>query len=187
MKQAVTHIRESRRFESMYTLQGKTRSTCHVCFPCQSTYTQCMLPVGSPRMWQPFMSRRQSWTESLLLRIRAPDTIHCMPADRSMSLYPVSLPSQPIKQWRKPNICRHQATRLTGPISPVCDRYVQYLLMGSTHRSLTDTGGGYNLGGAGFPQTTLWPSRPTVSTFHRGAPPSLRLSIQQLSIKLNRM
>jgi hypothetical protein len=28
-KQAVTHIRESRRFESMYTLQGKIRPTCH--------------------------------------------------------------------------------------------------------------------------------------------------------------
>jgi hypothetical protein len=25
----VTHIRESQRFESMYTLQGKTQSTCH--------------------------------------------------------------------------------------------------------------------------------------------------------------
>jgi hypothetical protein len=35
-KQAVTHIRESRRFESMYTLQGKpdqhaTRIPCSVC------------------------------------------------------------------------------------------------------------------------------------------------------------
>jgi hypothetical protein len=29
-KQAVTHIRESRRFESMYTLQGKTQPTRHM-------------------------------------------------------------------------------------------------------------------------------------------------------------
>jgi hypothetical protein len=28
-KQAVTHIRESRQFESMYTLQGKIRPTHH--------------------------------------------------------------------------------------------------------------------------------------------------------------
>jgi hypothetical protein len=28
-KQAVTHIRESWRFESMYTLQEKNKSTCH--------------------------------------------------------------------------------------------------------------------------------------------------------------
>jgi hypothetical protein len=29
-KHAVNHIRESRRFELMYTLQGKTRPTCHM-------------------------------------------------------------------------------------------------------------------------------------------------------------
>jgi molybdopterin-guanine dinucleotide biosynthesis protein A len=33
----------------------------------------------------------------------------------------------------------HQLTRL---ISPACDRYIQYLLAGATHRSLTNTGGG---------------------------------------------
>jgi hypothetical protein len=31
----------------------------------------------------------------------------------------------------KPNICRQQATRFTRPISPACDRYVQYLLTGT--------------------------------------------------------
>ena len=31
----------------------------------------------------------------------------------------------------KPNICRQHAIRLTGPISPACDRYVQYLLTGT--------------------------------------------------------
>jgi hypothetical protein len=36
-KQAVTHIRESRRFESMYTLQGETRPTRHV----RPTYASC--------------------------------------------------------------------------------------------------------------------------------------------------
>jgi hypothetical protein len=81
-------------------------------------------------MWQPFMSHRKSWTKSLLPRKRAPGTIHSIPANRSMSLYPVSLFSQSIKQWRKSNICRQQATRLTGPISRACDRYVQYLLTG---------------------------------------------------------
>jgi hypothetical protein len=62
---------------------------------------------------------------------RAPDTIHSTPSDRSVGSYPVSLPSQPMKQWRKPNICRQQATRLTGLISPACDWYVQYLLTGA--------------------------------------------------------
>jgi hypothetical protein len=36
-------------------------------------------------------------------------------------------------QWSsrlKPSFCWWQATRLTRPISPACDRYIQYLLMG---------------------------------------------------------
>jgi hypothetical protein len=37
----VTHIRESWRFESMYTLQGKTPPTRHVRFSHQSTYASC--------------------------------------------------------------------------------------------------------------------------------------------------
>jgi hypothetical protein len=38
-KQAVTHIRESQRFKSMYTLQGKTRRTRHTL----STHSQRMV------------------------------------------------------------------------------------------------------------------------------------------------
>jgi hypothetical protein len=49
-----------------------------------------------------------------------------------------------------------------------------------THRSLTDTGDGYNLGDADFPHITPWPFQPVVSTFHLRASPDLRLSIQQL-------
>jgi hypothetical protein len=41
-----------------------------------------------------------------------------------------------------PSTCWWQATRLAELISPACDQYVQYLPTGSTHRSLTDTGGG---------------------------------------------
>jgi hypothetical protein len=48
-KQEVTHIRESWRFESMYTLQGKTRPTCHIHFPLQSTHARRTLSAGSPR------------------------------------------------------------------------------------------------------------------------------------------
>jgi hypothetical protein len=42
---------------------------------------------------------RASWAVPLLLRKWAPDTIHSMPADQLMGPYPVSLPSQPMKQW----------------------------------------------------------------------------------------
>jgi hypothetical protein len=68
---------------------------------------------------------------------RAPDTIHNTPADRSTSPYPASLLSRgyvdwPMKQWgAKPNIYQRQATSFTGPISPACDRYVQYFLTGT--------------------------------------------------------
>jgi hypothetical protein len=44
-------------------------------------------------------SHQQQWTDPLLLRKRAPDTIHSALADRSVGLYPVSLLSQPLKQW----------------------------------------------------------------------------------------
>jgi hypothetical protein len=125
-----THIWESWQFELIYTMQGKTRSTWHARFPCQSTYARCTFPVDSPRTWQPFTSHRRSWTNSLLLRKRAPDTIHSTSADRYTGPYPVFLLSQPMKQWRKPNLCRQHATKLTEPISPTYDRYVQYLLTG---------------------------------------------------------
>jgi hypothetical protein len=106
------------------------------CTPCRENSINMTrtLPTpvhtGGPRTWQPFTSRRQSWTESLLLRKRAPDTIHSTTADRSVGPYLVSLSSQPMKLWRNPNICRQPATRLTEPISPAYDRYVQYLLTG---------------------------------------------------------
>jgi hypothetical protein len=175
-KQAVTHIRESRRFKSMYTLQGKTRPTRHVRFPHQSTYVWRMLPPGGPYTWQPSMSHRQSWTESLLPRKGAPDTIPNTPADRSVGPYPVSLLSQPMKQWRKSNIHQLQATRFTGLISPACDRYVQYLLMGPTERSLIDTGGGYNLGGASLPHAHSMTFPTSCLPFPLVAPPGLHFN-----------
>jgi hypothetical protein len=116
------------------------------CTPCrekpdqQDTYASHAsprtLPADGPRTWQPSTSRRQGWTESLLLRKRAHDTIPSTSADRSAGPYPVSLPSQSMKQWRKPNIHQQQATRFTRPISPACDRYIQYLLMGANQTVL---------------------------------------------------
>jgi hypothetical protein len=58
----------------MYTMQGKTRPTRHVRFPCQSTYTRRMLPAGGPHMWQPFTSHQQGWTDALLPRKSSPDS-----------------------------------------------------------------------------------------------------------------
>jgi hypothetical protein len=136
-RQVVTHIRELRRFESMYTLQEKTWYTWHVRFWHQSTYTTRTLLTGSPRTCQPFASHQQSWTDPLPLRERAPIAIHSMPVDRSMSLYLASLPQQPLKQWRKVKHLSRQASvgnklhRFTRLISPACYQYVQYLLEGT--------------------------------------------------------
>jgi hypothetical protein len=59
-------------------------------------------------------------------------------------------------------------------------------LRGPTHRSLTDTSGGYNLRGAGFAHHTPRPSRPTVLRFPPKGPPGLRLSIQSLPTELQK-
>jgi hypothetical protein len=59
-------------------------------------------------------------------------------------------------------------------------------LRGPTHRSLTDTSGGYNLRGAGFAHHTPRPSRPMVLRFPPKGPPGLRLSIQSLPTELQR-
>jgi hypothetical protein len=55
-------------------------------------------------------------------------------------------------------------------------------LRGSTHRSLTDTGGGYSLEVVGFPYSTPRPPQLTVFTFHLRAPPGLQFN-QILSTK----
>jgi hypothetical protein len=53
---------------------------------------------------------------------------------------------------------------------------------GPTHRSLTDTDGGYNLRGVSLSHTTPRPFQPVVSTFHLRTPPSLQFN-QVPSIK----
>jgi hypothetical protein len=69
-----------------------------------------------------------------------------------------------------------QLHQLTGSISPACDRYVQYFLAGPTKWSLTDTGGGYNLGGAGLLHTHF-PTFPTSCPhFPPMAPPGLQFN-----------
>jgi hypothetical protein len=76
--------------------------------------------------------------------------------------------------------------QLIGPIYEHAIDTSNACLRGPTYRSLTDTGRGYNLGGAGFPHHTPRPSQLAVSTFHLRAPPDHRLSIQRLSIDVER-
>jgi hypothetical protein len=90
-------------------------------------------------------------------------------ADRSASPYPASLPSQLIKCWGQSQASIND--RLLGLLGP----YHQYVIStfntcsrGPTKWSLTDTGRGYNLDGAGFPRTTPRPFRLAVSPFPSG-------------------
>jgi hypothetical protein len=104
--------------------------------------------------------------------------------DRFMGMYLVSLLSQPMKQWGQSQLSID--SRLLGLLDPY-HRHVIGMLntcsRGPSHRFLTDTGIGYNLGGVGFPHTTPRYSQPTVSTFHLRAPPGLQFN-QVLSTKL---
>jgi hypothetical protein len=94
-----THIWKSRRFESMYTLQGKIWPTRHM----HPTLSPRMVPDHTYLTWSMHSnlsrSHQQRWIEPLILRKKAPDTIHTTMANRSVGLYSVSLPSQPLKQW----------------------------------------------------------------------------------------
>jgi hypothetical protein len=135
-RQAVTHIRESQRFESMYTLQRKIRPTRHT------------LSMLSPRMVHGHTyltrstysnlsySRQQIWTDPLHPRRRAPNTIHITMAIWSVGPYSASLPQQPKSSGEKSSSCWQPTTRLIWSISPTCDRYVQYLLAGANQTVL---------------------------------------------------
>jgi hypothetical protein len=171
----------------MYTLQGKTRSTRHVRFPRQFTYARRTLPTSSPYTWQPVTSHRQSWAVPLLPRKRAHDTIHSTPTDQSMCSYPVSLLSQPIKQWGQ-----IQAS-VDDILLDLLDPYQQHVIgtlntcsRGPTHRSLTDTGGGYNLVGVDLPTPLLDIPNRRFYTFYLMVPLGLRLSIQTLPTGIRR-
>jgi hypothetical protein len=102
----------------------------------------------------------------LLLRKRAPDTIHSTSADRSAGPYLASLPSQSMKQGgisEAPD--GDQLLGLPGPYHWHVIGTFNTCSWRPTHQSLTNTGGGYNLGGAIFSHTTPRLSQPAVSPF----------------------
>jgi hypothetical protein len=144
-------------------LAGETRPTHH------------MHPTLSPRMVLDYTyltrsthsnlsrSHQQSWAGPLILRKRAPNTIHSTTTDRSASLYPVSLLSQSMKQWgqSQPSVDGRLLV-LLGPYHRHMIGTFNTCSRGSTHRSLTDTGGGYNFEGVILPHHTPWASQLTV-------------------------
>jgi hypothetical protein len=143
----------------MYTLQRKIQLTRHT------------HPMLSPRMVPDHMyltwsthnnlwcSHQQSWAGPLLPRKKAPDIIYSTPADWSVGPYPVSLLSQSMKKWEQsqPSV-DGRLLGLPGPYHRHAIGMFNTCLQGLTHRSLTDTGRGYNLKGTVFPDTTPRPS-----------------------------
>jgi hypothetical protein len=125
-------------------------------------------------------SRQQHWTDALLMRKSAPDST-------SQSGWVVN----GTRLSFSPNIVieamRLSQASIDGKLLGLLGPYHQHAIgtfntcsRGPTHQSLTDTDGGYNLEGAGFPHTTLRPSQPAVSPFHLRAPPGLRLPTNSL-------
>jgi hypothetical protein len=160
----------------MYTLQGKTQPTHYTL----STLSPCMVHDHTYLAWSTYSnlsySHQQIWTDPLHPRRRAPDTIHSTTAIRSVGLYPASLPQQPKRSGEKSSSCWQPTTRLTGPISLTCDRYVQYLLAGGNRMILNRHRRGYNLGGAGLPHTHSSTFATSCPHFSLMAPPGLHFN-----------
>jgi hypothetical protein len=75
-----------------------------------------------------------------------------------------------------------QLHQLTGLISPVCDRYVQYLLAGVNRMVFNRHRWGYNLGGVGLPRTHSPTFPSSCLRFPLIAPPGLQFN-QVLAIQ----
>jgi hypothetical protein len=163
--------------------RGKTRPTRHVRFPRQSTYARCTLRVGSPRMWQLLVRRWQIWIDPTTPEKKGsrhnPQHVG-WPIRGSIPSFSPELANK--AGGCKPSSWRWPTTRFTGPISPACDRYVQYLLMWANRTILNRHRWG------------LQPWRCRLSIYHSPtflasylpfplkAPPGLRLSKQHLPI-----
>jgi hypothetical protein len=126
----------------MYTLQGKTWPTRHTHFMLSPRTVHDHTYLTRSTYSNLSYSHQQIWTDSLHPRRRAPDTIHSTTAIRFVGQYPASLPQQPKSSGEKSSSCWQPTTRLTGPISLACDRYVQYLLAGANRTILNRHGWG---------------------------------------------
>jgi hypothetical protein len=152
-KQAVTHIQESRRFESMYTLQGKTRPTRHVRFPHQSTYARRTLlavvpirgnlPRATDRVGRSHCSREKGLPTQSPARWLTDPLIHTQFLSRA-------------NQWssgESQTPINNMLLGLPGPYHRHVIGTFNTYSWRPTKQSLTDTCRGYNFEDAGLPQT----------------------------------
>jgi hypothetical protein len=136
-----------------------------------------MLPVGGPHTWQPFVRHQQCWTDPT-----APEKNGSRHNPQSGWVIRKSTTQflSPHNHWSS----NESQTSIDSMLLGLPDLYHRYAIgtfntysRGPIHRSLTDTGGAYNLVGASSP-TALPDLRNRQSyTFHPMAPSGLRLSI----------
>jgi hypothetical protein len=180
-----THIQESWRFKSMYTLQGTSdQHATH--FPCLVRIWPSNIRISHGPHIATFHEVVNSDGQSHYSQekgLRTKSTAQ-WPIDPWVHTQFLSWASH-WTNWGKVTLYWCQATRLTGPIYQHAISTFNTFSWGLTHWSLTNTGRGYSLGGAGFPHITTQPSQLTDSTFHLKSPLDLRLSIQQLPIELD--
>jgi hypothetical protein len=141
----------------MYTLQGKTRPTWHICFPRQSTYAQRTLLAGGPRMCQPFTSHQLGWTDALHLRKSAPDSTS-QPDWVVRRTHLDFSPNTAIEAVRLSQA--HVDGRILGLPGPYHRHAIGTFNTCSwvpTPRSLTDTGRGYHKENLGIATTLSLP------------------------------
>jgi hypothetical protein len=150
----------------MYTLQWKTWPTQHIHFPRQSTYARRTLSTGSLHTWQPFMK-----SSTAMDRVTPPEKKGSRHNSQRIGWsirgsIPSFSPEPAIKAVGvKPPSVGNQLLGLPGLYHRYAISTFNTCSRGPTHRSLTDTGGGYNLAGAVFPPTTPRPYQPAVSAF----------------------
>jgi hypothetical protein len=166
----------------MYALQGKIRPTWHVRFPCQSMYTWRTLPADDPHTWQHFASHQQHWTNPTAPEKKGsrhnpqPGWVIHRSTTQFLSQH---------NHWSSNKSQTSVNNRLLG-LPGLYHRHAigtfNAYLRGPTHRSLIDTGAGYNLGGVRLPHTTLQPFQLVVSPFHLRAPLGLQFN-QELPSK----
>jgi hypothetical protein len=175
-KQAVTHIRDSRRFESMYTLQGKPDQhdmyTSHTSPRTPGVRFLRAIPVRGNLPWAADRVGRSQCSREKGLPTQSPARWLTDPRVRIQFLSRAN-------QWNSGESQTSINNRLLG----LPGSYHQHAIgtfntcsWGPTERSLIDTGGGYNLGGAGLPHTHSSTFPTSCLPFPLVAPPGLHFN-----------
>jgi hypothetical protein len=178
----VTHIRESRRFESMYTLHEKP-------------YQYATRISRSVRIWsQTIHISHGQGIATFCVVVNKFEQIHC-PWEEGLLTPPTA--RHLTNMWHHTKLLTHNnqwgsgektsfvwqpATRLTGPISLICNQYVQYLLVGANSMGLNrHRRGATTLEVSTFHIKLLDLVNRWFSTFHLRVSPILRLSNLNIS------